>query len=115
MDEVVQIVQSTESGVDGLGVRGAGLDGSEEERVDAERAEVVEALGYSVEATAAGGAEVGGIDVVDDGVLPPEVSGHSGADPAGTSESLCRRGRVKGAGEQDGEESEGSLGHTLLS
>jgi hypothetical protein len=48
-------------------------------------------------------------------VLPPEVSGHSGANPAGTSESLCRRGRVKGAGEQDGEESEGSLGHTLLS
>jgi hypothetical protein len=99
VDEVVEIVQGAVCGVDGLGVRGAGLDGSEEERVDTKGTEVIETLSHSVEAAAAGGAKVGRIDVVDDGVLPPEVGAHSRADPAGTSESLCRCGRIKGEGE----------------
>jgi hypothetical protein len=48
--------------------------------------------------------------VVDDGVLPPDVGAHSGADPAGTSEGLGwnDRGIETGAGEAEGEESAGS-------
>jgi hypothetical protein len=76
-----------------LGVGGVGLDGGEEEGVGAEGVDVVETLGYAVEA-AAGGVFVGGrveierIHLVDDGVLPPDVGVHAGADPARASEGL---------------------------
>jgi hypothetical protein len=74
-----------------LGAGGVGLDGSEEERVGAEGVDVVEALRDAVEAAAVVGVEVCGIYLIDDGVLPPEVGGDSGADPAGPGESLRER------------------------
>ena len=67
---------------------GSGWMVGEEERVDAEGLDVVEVLGDAVEAAAAGGAEVDGIYLVDDGVLPPDVRVDAGAGPAGACEDL---------------------------
>jgi hypothetical protein len=113
MDEIVEVVNGSQGGVDRLGVGGVGLDGGEEKRVDSQRVEIVEALGEAVEGAAFGGAEVGGVYVVDDSVFPPGVGAHAGASPAGTGEGLCWSGG-EGAGEKESEESERSLGHTLL-
>jgi hypothetical protein len=71
--------------------------------------DVFEALGDALEAAAAGGIEVDGIYLVDDGVLPPDVGVHAGADPAGAGEGLgfewrSESGSEKGAGEAEGEE-----------
>ena len=76
--------------------------------------EVVEALGEAVERTAFRGAEISGVYVVDDGVLPPGVGVHAGAGPARTSQCLCQCEGRKGAGEKEEENSTGSLGHTLV-
>ena len=96
VDEVVEIVEGAEGGVDGLGVGGVGLDGGEEDGVDTEGLDVVEALGDAVERAAAGGAEVSGVYLVDDGVLPPKVDVHAGADPAGAGEGLRGGERSEG-------------------
>jgi len=96
VDEVVEIVEGAVGGVDGLGVGGVGLDGGEKEGVGAEGVDVVEALGYAVEAAAwcvfvGGRVEVEGIHLVDDGVLPPDVGVDAGADPAWAGKGLGRR------------------------
>jgi hypothetical protein len=108
VDEVVEIVEGAVDGVDGLSVRGVGLDGSEEEGVGAEGLDVIEALGDTVKAAAADGAEVDGVYFVDDGVLPPNVGVDAGADPAGAGEGLRQGGRGERAGEAEDEESAGS-------
>jgi hypothetical protein len=114
VDEVVEIVEGAVCGIDGLGVGEVELNGGKEECVDAEGVEIVETLSYAVKAAAVGGTEVGWVYVVDDGVLPPQVGTHPGADPTRTGEGLCRSDRVKGADEKQSEESEGGLGHTLV-
>jgi hypothetical protein len=68
----------------------------------------------AAEGAAIGGAEVGGVNVVDDGVLPPRVRIHAGSGPARTSEGLCQCEGRKGAGEEEGEKSAGSFGHTVV-
>jgi len=93
VDEVVEVVECAQGGIDRLGVGRIGLDGGEEERVGAEGVDVVEALRDAVEAGAVVGVEVCGIYLIDDGVLPPEVGGDAGADPARAGESLRKRGR----------------------
>ena len=105
VDEIVEIVERAVGGVDGLGVGGVGLDGGEEEGVGAEGVDVVEALGYAVEAAGCwvfvgGRVEVEGVHLVDDGVLPPDVGVHAGADPTGAGEGLggSARGEQAGAG-----------------
>jgi hypothetical protein len=105
VDEVVEIVEGTEGWVDGLGVSGVGLEGGEEEAIDAEGLDVVEVLSDAVEAAAAGWAEVGGVYLVDDGVLPPDVGVDAGASPAGAGEDLSDGGRDERTGEAEGEES----------
>src|ERR1700722_4068587 len=90
VDEIVEVVNRSQSGVDRLGVSGVGLDGGEEERVDSQGVEIVEALGEAVEGAAFGGTKVGGVYVVDDNVFPPRVGTHAGASPAGTGEGLSR-------------------------
>jgi hypothetical protein len=102
VDEVVEIVECAVGRIDGLSVGEVELNGGEEDCVDAERVEIVETLSYAVEATAIGRTEVGWVHVVDDSVLPPEIGSHSRADPAGTSECLCRCGRAEDAGEKQG-------------
>jgi hypothetical protein len=112
VDEVVEIIEGSEGGIYGLCVGGVGLNGSKEDGVDAEGLNVVEALGDAVEATTAGGAEVDRVHLVDDGVLPPNVSAHAGADPAGAGEGLGWSRRDKDAGEEKREELAGSrYGH----
>src|SRR5262249_20193263 len=106
-------------GVDGLRVRSVGLDGSEKDGVGTEGADVVETLGHAVEAAACcrivrGGAEVHGGYVVDDGVVPPGIGAHAGADPAGTGQGLgCSACEVQTTeGKTECEESAASrLGH----
>ncbi len=93
VDEVVEIVEGAVGRVDGLGVGGVGLDGSEEQGVCAERVDVIEMLGDAVETAACcgsinGGAEVEGVHLVDDGVLPPNVGVHAGTDPAWAGQGL---------------------------
>jgi len=73
MDKVVEIVECAVGGVDGLGVGSVWLDGREQESVDAEGLDVVEMLGNAVETAAASGAEVDWVDLIDDGMLPPDV------------------------------------------
>jgi hypothetical protein len=91
-----------QGGIDRLSVGRVGLDEGEEERVGAEGVDVVDALRDAVEAAAVVGVEVRGIHLIDDGVLPPEVGGDSGADPTGTGKSLRKREGRKdgGAGEE---------------
>jgi hypothetical protein len=113
VDEIVEVVNGSQGGIDRLGVSGVGLDGGEEKRVDSQGVEIVEALGEAVEGAAFGGADVGGVYVVDDSVFPPGVGTHAGAGPTGTGEGLCRCGG-EGAGEKESEESGMSLGHTLV-
>jgi hypothetical protein len=115
VDEVVEIVEGAVDGVDGLRVRGIWLDGGEEDGVGAEGMDVVEALGDAVETAGrwvlvGGRVEVEGIHLVDDGVLPPDVGVHAGAEPAGAGEGLgwCAWRIEEGAGEAEGEESAGS-------
>jgi hypothetical protein len=116
VDQIIEVVKGSQGGIDCLsvGLGGVWLDGSEEDRVDTQGVEVVEALSEAVEGAAFGGAEVGGIHVVDDGVLPPGVGAHAGAGPARTGEGLCQCEGGKCAGEKEGEESAGSLGHTFV-
>jgi hypothetical protein len=85
------------------------LNDREEDRVDPEGLDVVEALGDAVEAAAACGAEVDGIYLVDDGVLPPDVRVDAGADPARAGQCLGRgtRGERAGTGQTESEESAG--------
>ena len=119
VDEVVEIVEGTVDGVDGLCVRGVGLDGGEEDGVGAEGVDVVETLGNAVEAAGCwvfvgGRVEVERVYLVDDGMLPPDVGVHAGADPAWTGESLgvSARSEQARAGEAEGEESaESRHGH----
>lgn len=84
---------------------GVGLDGGEEEGVDTEGVDVVEMLGDAVEAAAAGGAEVDGVYLVDDGMLPPDVGADAGASPAGTGEDLSDGRRDERTCQAEGEES----------
>ena len=82
-----------------------GLNCREEEAIDAsERLDVVEMLRDAVEAAATGGIEVDGIDVVDDGMFPPDVGADAGAGPAGAREYLgFDLWGVGGGGEDTGE------------
>ena len=105
VDEVVKVVEGAIGRVDGLSVGSIRLDGGEEEGVDTERLNVVEALSDSVETAAFGGTEVDGIHLIDDGVLPPNVGVDAGSDPARSSESLSRNGRGNGASEAECKES----------
>ena len=73
VNEIVEIVESAVAGVEGLGVCCVGLKGGEEEGVGAEGVDVVEMLDDAMEGAASGGVEVDGVDLVDDGVLPPDV------------------------------------------
>jgi len=109
-DEVIEIVECAQGGVDRLGVGRVGLDGGEKERVGAEGVDVVEALRDAVEAAAVVRVEVRRIYLIHDGVFPPEVGGDSGADPAWAGEGLRERERRidGGASEAKGEESAGS-------
>jgi hypothetical protein len=88
VDEIIKVFEGAKSGIDRLGLGRIGLEGGEEECVDAKGMEVVEAFGEAVKGTTFRGTEVGGIYVVDDGVLPPGVGAHAGAGPARTGESL---------------------------
>ncbi len=97
VDEVVEIVEGAVGGVDGLRVGCVGLDGGEEEAVGTEGLDVVEMLGDAVETAAVGGAEVDGIDLIDDGMFPPNVGADAGAGPAGACEDLSL-GRERIAG-----------------
>ena len=108
MDEVVEIVEGSEGGVDclGVGVGGVGLERGEEEGVDAEGVDVVEALGdalYVIEAAWVG--------LVDDGVSPPGAGAHAGTDPAGTGQGLGEGG----GGEEEGQEEGAAGGHGRVS
>lgn len=67
---------------------GVGLDFSEEKRVGAERLDIVEVLDDAVETASARGVKVQGVDLIDNGVLPPHVGIHAGANPAGAGEGL---------------------------
>jgi hypothetical protein len=101
-------------------VGGVGLEGGEEEGVDTEGVDVVEALHNAFKAAAFGGVEVDGIHFVDDGMFPPDVGGDTGAGPAGTGEDLrfcvwARDKRGIGEGETKGEEPAGGwCDHSLL-
>ena len=88
MDEVVEIIERAVSRIEGLGVVGVGLEGGKEKGVRAEGMDVVEMQSDAVEGVASGGVEVDGVDLVDDGVLPPDVGVDAGADPAGAGEGL---------------------------
>ena len=114
VDQIVKVVEGSQGWIDRLGLGRVGLDGSEEDGVDTQGMEVVEMLRDAAEGAAFGGAEVGGVNVVDDGVLPPRVRIHAGSGPARTGEGLCQCGGGKGAGEEEGEESAGSFGHTVV-
>ena len=50
VNEVVEIVEGAEGGIDGLGVGSVGLDGREKDGVGAEGTDVIETLGDAVEA-----------------------------------------------------------------
>ena len=98
VDEIVEIVEGAVGGVDRLRVRGVGRDFGEKDGVCAEGVDVVEALGDAVKAArcwvfVGGRVEVERVHLVDDGVLPPDVGVHSGADPARAGEGLgwCAR------------------------
>ena len=106
VDEVVEIVEGSEGGVDGLGVGGVWLEGGQEKGVGSEGVDVVEALGqtlYVVEAARVG--------LVDDGVPPPRAGAHTGADPAGTGQGLGEGGR----GEEKSQEEGAAGGHGRVS
>ncbi len=105
VDEVIEVVKGAVRRVDRLRVGGIRLDGGEEEGVDAERLNVVEALGDSAETAAFCGTEVDGIHLIDDGVLPPNVGVDAGSDPARSGKSLSKNGRANGASEAECEES----------
>ena len=92
VDEVVEIVEGAVDGIKRLSVCGVGLEGGEEEGVDAEGVDVVQTLADTVKSAAVGGAEVDGVYFIDDGTFPPDVGGDTGAGPTGTSENLCFAG-----------------------
>lgn len=85
------------------------MNDREEDGVNAEGLDVVEALGDAAEAAAAGGTEVDGIYLVDDWVLPPNVRVDAGADPTRAGKGLSRgpRDECAGAGQTEGEDSAG--------
>jgi hypothetical protein len=83
------------------------LYGREQEGVDAEGLDVVEMLGDAVETAAASGTEVDGVDLVDDGMLPPDVGADAGAGPAGTCEDLGFSVWSKGRRDDETSETEG--------
>jgi len=106
--KIIEIVQGAEVWGDLLCVGGVGLERGEENGVGAEGVNVVEALGDAVDAAAADGVEVGGVHLVNDGALPPEIGRYAGAHPAGSGEGLGSgegNGRGQRAGETEGEES----------
>lgn len=115
VNEVVEIVEGTVGGVDGLSVGCVGLDGGEKEGVGTEGLDIVEALGDAVETAAASGAEVDGIYLIDDGVFPPNVGVDAGADPAGACKGLRKGRRDEDAGEKKREVSaRNRYGHALV-
>ena len=77
----------------------------EENGVGAEGVDVVESRNNAVKGIVVAGVEVDGIDLVEDGVLPPEIGAHAGAYPAGSCKRLrcCDWSR---SGEDDGEAEE---------
>jgi len=110
-EEVVEIVQAAECWVDSFRVSRVGLKMGEKYGVRAEGVNVVEAMNDAMEGTVSGGAEVDGIDLIDDGALPPDVGGYAGTYPAGAREGLsCGEGSCcrKGRGDAKGEDSAGS-------
>ena len=86
-------------------VSGIGLERGKEKPVDAEGLNVVETLNDSVEAAAAVGAEVDGIDLIDDGMFPPDVGIEPGAYPSGAGQRLRQGRQGDGEGESECEES----------
>ena len=82
VDEVVEIVEGTVDGVEGLGVIGVWLESGEEKSIGAEGPNVIKMLDDTVKAAAFGGAEVDGVYLVDDRMLPPDVCVDAGAGPA---------------------------------
>jgi hypothetical protein len=88
MDKVVEIVECAVGWVDGLGMGSVWLDDREQKGVDAKGLDVVEMLGDAMETAAARGTEVDGVDLVDDGMLPPDVGADAGAGPAGACKDL---------------------------
>jgi hypothetical protein len=106
-EKIIEVVQGAEVWGDLLCVGGVGLERSEEDGVGAEGVNVVEALGDAVQTAAACGVEVGGVHLVDDGSLPPEIGCHARAHPARSREGLGlseRNGRGQSAGETEGGE-----------
>jgi hypothetical protein len=85
-------------------------EGGEEDGVDAEGVDVVEALGDAFEVAGAVGvgvAEGARVDLVEDGVLEPGLRGEAGADPAGAGEGLgVESDGARECGERDGESGE---------
>src|SRR5271170_6892054 len=119
-EEVIEVVEGAEVWGDLLRVGGVGLERCEEDGVGAERMNVIEPLCNAVETASAGGVEVGGVHLVDDGSLPPEIGCHAGTHPAGSREGLGTsegNGRGQNAGEAEREESEGrsmEVDHALV-
>ena len=94
-----------------------GLERGEEDGVCAEGVNVVEALGDAVQTATAGGVEVGGVHLVDDGSLPPEIGCHARSRPAGSREGLgLSEGNCRGqsAGEIEGEECSMEVDHAFV-
>jgi hypothetical protein len=87
-EEFVEVVERAEGGIDSLRMSWVGLQVREEDGVGAKGADVVQAMNDAVKGTVAGGAEVGRVDLINDGALPPEVGGDAGANPAGAGEGL---------------------------
>ena len=85
VDQLVEIVEGAYGGIDGLGMGGVELEAREKDGVAADGVNVVEMLGDPEKA-----AKAVGIDLVDGGVLPPDVGLGDEACPAGPA-SACER------------------------
>ena len=116
-EKIIEVVQGAEAWGNLLCVGRVGLERREEDGVSAEGVNVVEALGDAVQIAAAGGVEVGGVHLVDDGSLPPEIGCHARSHPAGSREGLgssegnCRS---QSAGETEGEERSMEVDHAFV-
>ncbi len=103
VDQVVKIVERAIRRRDRRRLAGIQRNMGKEKRIDAERLDVVEVLCNAMQSAAARRVEVGRIDLVDDGVLPPGIGIDAGTLPSGARKGLGADRRDHGTQQGHGE------------